>query len=41
MVFFCRRFLPLDVFIYASGAEIDAFYSNSAILFVNVKGLSH
>ena len=28
MVFFYRRFLPLDVFIYAFGAENDASSSN-------------
>ena len=30
MVFFYRRFLPLDVFIYAFGAENDASSSGSA-----------
>ena len=30
MVFFYRRFLPLDVFIYAFGAENDASSSVSA-----------
>ena len=31
MVFFYRRFLPLDVFIYAFGAENDASSSNLPI----------
>mgnify|MGYP006976659766 CR=1 FL=1 len=31
MVFFYRRFLPLDVFIYAFGAENDASSSNLTI----------
>ena len=41
MVFFYRRFLPLDVFIYAFGAENDASSSNLPIPFVKAKGLSH
>ena len=34
MVFFYRRFLPLDVFIYAFGAENAASSSNLPIPFV-------
>ena len=34
MVFFYRRFLPLDVFIYAFGAENDASSSNLPSPFV-------
>ena len=34
MVFFYRRFLPLDVFIYAFGAENDASSSNLPIPFI-------
>ena len=41
MVFFYRRFLPLDVFIYAFGAENDASSSNLPIPFTEIKGLSH
>ena len=37
MVFFYRRFLPLDVFIYAFGAENGASYSNLPIPFVKPK----
>ena len=40
MVFFYRRFLPLDVFIYAFGAENDASSSNLPIPFVKAKRLS-
>ena len=40
MVFFYRRFLPLDVFIYAFGAENGASYSNLPIPFVKLKRLS-
>ena len=39
MVFFYRRFLPLDVFIYAFGAENDASSSNLPIPFVKIVGL--
>ena len=39
MVFFYRRFLPLDVFIYAFGAENDASSSNLPIPFTEVKRL--
>ena len=38
MVFFYRRFLPLDVFIYAFGAENDASSSGSAYPFVQTEG---
>ena len=41
MVFFYRRFLPLDVFIYAFGAENDASSSNLPIPFTEIKRLSH
>ena len=37
MVFFYRRFLPLDVFIYAFGAENDASSSNLPIPFIENK----
>ena len=40
MVFFYRRFLPLDVFIYAFGAENDASSSNLPIPLFKPKGLS-
>ena len=40
MVFFYRRFLPLDVFIYAFGAENDASSSNLSIPLFKLKGLS-
>ena len=40
MVFFYRRFLPLDVFIYAFGAENDASSSNLPIPFVKTTRLS-
>ena len=40
MVFFYRRFLPLDVFIYAFGAENDASSSNLPIPFIKLKRLS-
>ena len=39
MVFFYRRFLPLDVFIYAFGAENAASSSNLPIPFVKIMGL--
>ena len=39
MVFFYRRFLPLDVFIYAFGAENDASSSNLPIPFTEFKRL--
>ena len=38
-VFFYRRFLPLDVFIYAFGAENDASSSNLPIPLFKAKGL--
>ena len=38
MVFFYRRFLPLDVFIYAFGAENGASSSGSAYPFVQTEG---
>ena len=37
MVFFYRRFLPLDVYKYAFGAENDASYSNLPIPLVKPK----
>ena len=37
MVFFYRRFLPLDVFIYAFGAENGASSSNLPIPFVKLR----
>ena len=40
MVFFYRRFLPLDVFIYAFGAENDASSSNLPIPLFKPNGLS-
>ena len=40
MVFFYRRFLPLDVFIYAFGAENGASSSNLPIPFIKLKRLS-
>ena len=40
MVFFYRRFLPLDVCIYAFGAENDASSSNLPIPFIKLKRLS-
>ena len=40
MVFFYRRFLPLDVFIYAFGAENDASSSNLPIPFAKTTRLS-
>ena len=40
MVFFYRRFLPLDVFIYAFGAENDASSTNLPIPFIKPKRLS-
>ena len=39
-VFFYRRFLPLDVCIYAFGAENDASSSNLPIPFIKLKRLS-
>ena len=41
MVFFYRRFLPLDVFIYAFGAENDASSANLPIPLLKLEGLSH
>ena len=38
-VFFYRRFLPLDVFIYAFGAENDASSSNLPIPLFKPNGL--
>ena len=38
MVFFYRRFLPLDVFIYAFGAENDASSSNLPSPFTELRG---
>ena len=40
MVFFYRRFLPLDVCIYAFGAENDVSSSNLPIPFIKLKRLS-
>ena len=40
MVFFYRRFLPLDVFIYAFGAENDASSANLPIPLLKPKRLS-
>ena len=37
MVFFYRRFLPLDVYKYAFGAENDVSYSNLPIPLVKPK----
>ena len=37
MVFFYRRFLPLDVYKYAFGAENDASFSNLPIPLVKPK----
>ena len=40
MVFFYRRFLPLDVYIYAFGAENDASSSNLPSPSIKLKRLS-